>query len=117
MRLAVMEHYTKEQWVIIMKVHYKYGESYAEIVRKVSSHAMAIRIGHRGRATSHRATAFFGGFVKSRVCASKPQTIPQLKAEIQRVIGEIEPQLCGNVIENFVKRTRVCQQSWGTFVG
>jgi hypothetical protein len=51
--------------------------------------------------------------VKSRVYANKPQTIPELKAEIPRVIGENDPQLCGNVIENFVKRARVCQQSRG----
>jgi hypothetical protein len=56
---------------------------------------------------------FLWGFVKSRVCANKPQTIPELKAEIRRVIGEIEPQLCGIVIENFGKRARVCQQSHG----
>jgi hypothetical protein len=30
-----MECYTKEQCVIIVKTHYKYGESYAETVRKV----------------------------------------------------------------------------------
>jgi ABC-type branched-subunit amino acid transport system substrate-binding protein len=30
-----MERYTKEQHVIIVKTHYKYGESYAETVRKV----------------------------------------------------------------------------------
>jgi hypothetical protein len=41
--------------------------------------------------------------VKSRIYASKPQTIPELKAEIRLVIGEIEPQLFGNVIESFVK--------------
>jgi hypothetical protein len=51
--------------------------------------------------------------VKSRVYANKPQKIPELKAEIRRVIGEIEPQLCGNVIVNFVNRARVCQQSRG----
>jgi hypothetical protein len=50
--------------------------------------------------------------VKSRVCANKPQTIPELKVEIGHVFGEIEPQLCENVIENFVKRG-VCQQSRG----
>ena len=55
-------------------------------------------------------------FVKSRVCANKPQTIPELKVEIQRVIGKIEPQLCRNVIESFVKRSRVCQQSRGGHV-
>jgi hypothetical protein len=39
--------------------------------------------------------------------------IPEFKEEIRRVIGEIEPQLWGNVIENLVKRARVCQQSRG----
>jgi hypothetical protein len=51
--------------------------------------------------------------VKTRFYANKPQTIPELKAEIRRVTGEIEPQLCGSVIENFVKRARMCQQSRG----
>jgi hypothetical protein len=55
----------------------------------------------------------FGGFVKSRVYTNKSQTIPELKAEIRRVIGETEPQLYGNVMESFVKRARVCQQSHG----
>jgi hypothetical protein len=31
---------------------------------------------------------FLWGFVKSRVYANKPQTIPELKVEIRRVIGE-----------------------------
>jgi len=56
---------------------------------------------------------FLWGFVKCRVYANKPQTIPELVAEIRHGIGEIEPQLCGNVIESFVKRARVCQQSCG----
>jgi hypothetical protein len=106
-----MERYTKEQRVIIVKTHHKYGESYAETVRKVSSHAMVIRIGHLRSCDLTPCNFFLWGFVKSRVYAKKPQTIPELKAEIRRVIGEIEPQLCGNVIENFVKRARVCQQS------
>jgi len=55
---------------------------------------------------------FLWGFVKSRVYANKPQTIPELKA-IGRVTGETEPQLCGNFIENFVKRGKVCQRSRG----
>jgi hypothetical protein len=57
--LVVMERYTKEQHIIV-KTHYKYGESCVETVRKVSSHPMVIRIGHRGRAIWHRATSFFG---------------------------------------------------------
>ena len=59
----------------------------------------------------------FWGFMKSRIYANKPQTIPEFKVEIRSVIGKIEPQLCGKVIESFVKRTRVCQQSWGKFFG
>ena len=50
----------------------------------VSSHAMAIRIGHRGRATS-----FFWGFVKSRVYANKSQTIPELKVEIRLSLAKV----------------------------
>ena len=46
---------------------------------------------------------FLWGCVKSRVYVNKPQTIPELKAEIQRVIGTTELQLCGNVIQSFVK--------------
>jgi hypothetical protein len=56
---------------------------------------------------------FLWGFVKSRVYANKPQTIPELKAEIRHAIGEIGPQLCANVMDSFIKRTRVCQQSLG----
>jgi hypothetical protein len=46
LRLVVMERYTKEQRIIIVKTHYKYGENFLA----VPTHAMAIRIGHRGRA-------------------------------------------------------------------
>jgi len=46
----------------------------------------------------------------------KPQTIPELKAEIRLVIGETEPQLCENVIENFVKNASVCRQSSGEYL-
>jgi hypothetical protein len=56
---------------------------------------------------------FHWGFVKSHVYANKPQTIPEIKAEIRHVIGEIEPQLCANVMESFVKRARMCQQCLG----
>jgi hypothetical protein len=56
--------------------------------------------------------------VKSRVYDNKPQTVPELKTEIRRVTGEIEPQLCGNVIEEFRQKSKsVPAESWGTFVG
>ena len=35
LRLVVMERYTKERCVIIVKTHYKYEESYAETIRKL----------------------------------------------------------------------------------
>lgn len=56
---------------------------------------------------------FLWGLLKGKVYANKPQTIPELKQEIQLAIEAIEPQLCQNVIENFTKRVRVCQQARG----
>lgn len=56
---------------------------------------------------------FLWGFVKSNVYVNKPKTIPELKMAIRSVIGEIEPQLCDNVIKNFVERVKVCHQSRG----
>jgi transposase len=35
LRLVVLERYTKEQRVIVVKTHYKCGESYGETVRKI----------------------------------------------------------------------------------
>ena len=43
----------------------------------------------------------------------KPTIIQAFKEEIRRCISEIPPQLCQTVIENFVKRTQVSQQSQG----
>jgi hypothetical protein len=56
---------------------------------------------------------FLWGFLISHVYANKPQTVLELKVEIRCVIGEIEPELCRNVIKSFVKRAGVCQQSRG----
>jgi hypothetical protein len=53
------------------------------------------------------------GVVRSLVYANKPQTVPEFKAEIRRVIGETEPQLCGSVIESFVKRARCASRVVG----
>lgn len=60
---------------------------------------------------------FLWGFVKSRAYANNPITIHELKDKIRRIIGEIEQQICENVIENFIKRARVCQQSRGGAFG
>ncbi|EGI66419.1 hypothetical protein G5I_05054, partial [Acromyrmex echinatior] len=56
---------------------------------------------------------FYWGYLKMKLDANHPQTIPELKEEIRRTINEISPQLCQNVIENFVKRMNVCKQSRG----
>ncbi|KZC04047.1 hypothetical protein WN55_03832, partial [Dufourea novaeangliae] len=53
---------------------------------------------------------FLWGYVKDQVNADNPQSIEALKTNIRRVIGEIEQQLCKNVIENFDKRIDVCKR-------
>lgn len=56
---------------------------------------------------------FLWGYLKSKVYVNHPQTIPDLKEEIRRCIEEIGPELCRNVIQNFVKRADTCRQSRG----
>ncbi|CAK9806600.1 hypothetical protein ANTPLA_LOCUS4952 [Anthophora plagiata] len=43
---------------------------------------------------------FLWGYVKSRVYANKPQTIDALKINITNAINDIDPDLCGRIIEN-----------------
>lgn len=80
-----------------------------------------------GRILSHRAEVdwpprscdltpldfFLWGYVKGKVYASNPVTLEQLKNNIREVIAGIGPQLCREVMENFVKRIRCCQRSRG----
>ena len=47
---------------------------------------------------------FLWGYVKDKVYADTPQSIEELKEKIRAVIDEIEPQICENVMENFMKR-------------
>lgn len=56
---------------------------------------------------------FLWGYVKGKVYANNPQTISELKNEIRRVIGEIEPHLCENVVQNLDKRVTSCKKSRG----
>lgn len=37
---------------------------------------------------------FFWGYVKAYVYENKPRTIEELKEEIRRVIGELNPEMC-----------------------
>ena len=56
---------------------------------------------------------FLWGYMKSTVYANNPKTTDDLKDEIPRVILEIEPKLCTQVIDNFNKRMASCQKSLG----
>ena len=44
------------------------------------------------------------GYVKDKFYADAPQSIQELKEKVRTVIDEIEPQMCENVMENFIKR-------------
>ena len=46
---------------------------------------------------------FLWGYVKDKVYADAPQSTQELKEKIRAVIDEIEPQMCENVMENFIK--------------
>ena len=51
--------------------------------------------------------------MKYKVYADAPQSIQELKEKIRAVIDEIEPQMCENVKENFMKRAWSCKRSRG----
>ncbi|GFX14793.1 DUF4817 domain-containing protein [Trichonephila clavipes] len=57
---------------------------------------------------------FLWSYVKSLVCADKPQTLDHLEDNIRRVIGDIRPQMLEKVIENWTSRLdyiRACRGS------
>lgn len=56
---------------------------------------------------------FLWGYVKSKAYVNKPQTIPQLKEEIERVINDINRDVCEKVIANFIDRVTACRDSGG----
>ena len=49
--------------------------------------------------------------VKDKVYAVAPQSIQELKEKMRAVIDEIQPQMCKNVMENFIKRAWSCKRS------
>ena len=51
--------------------------------------------------------------MKDKVYADVHQSIEELKAKIRAVIDEIEPQMCENVIENFIKKAWSSKRSRG----
>ena len=60
---------------------------------------------------------FLWGYVKGKVYRDNPRTVEALKAEIIRVVGEIEQSQCRNVTENFDKRIRYCKDARGGHIG
>ena len=51
--------------------------------------------------------------MKSLCYANKAQTINGLQDNIERVIAEIQPDLCEKVIENWVQRIHAMKRSHG----
>ena len=49
--------------------------------------------------------------MKDKVYADAPQSIQELKEKTRAVIDEIEPQICENIIETFIKRAWSCKRS------
>ncbi|GFW31464.1 transposable element Tc3 transposase [Trichonephila clavipes] len=57
---------------------------------------------------------FLWGYVKSLVCADKPQTLDHLEDNIRRVIADIRPQMLEKVIENWTSRLDYIRASLGS---
>ena len=49
--------------------------------------------------------------MKDKVYADTPQSIQKLKEKIRAIIDEIEPQMCENLMENFMKKAWSCKRS------
>ncbi|GFY20075.1 hypothetical protein TNCV_2147681 [Trichonephila clavipes] len=57
---------------------------------------------------------FLWGYVRSLVCADKPQTLDHLEDTIRRVIADIRPQMLEKVIENWTSRLDYIRASRGS---
>ena len=56
---------------------------------------------------------FLWGYAKDKAYADAPQSIQELKEKMRAVIDEIEPQMCENVMGNFMKRAWSCKRNRG----
>ena len=56
---------------------------------------------------------FLWGYVKSLVYANKPTTLEELRANIELEIAAVSAEMCGRVIENWVRRIDRCQRARG----
>ena len=54
---------------------------------------------------------FLSGYLKSKVYASKPKTIDELKCNIRAEIAAITPEMLANVMQNARKRAAFCVSS------
>ena len=54
--------------------------------------------------------------MKDNVYDDTSKSIQELKKKIRAVIDEIEPQMCENVIENFMKRAWSSKRSRGSHI-
>ena len=56
---------------------------------------------------------FLWGYLKSKVYASKPKTIDELKYNIRAEIAAITPEILANVMQNARKRAAFCVSNGG----
>ena len=56
---------------------------------------------------------FLWGYLKSKVYASKPKTIHELKCNIRAEIAAITPEMLANVMQNARKRAAFCVSNGG----
>ena len=56
---------------------------------------------------------FLWGYLKSKVYASKPKTIEELKANIKAEIAAITPEMLSNTMKNAQKRAAFCVSNGG----
>ncbi|XP_078038620.1 uncharacterized protein LOC144470903 [Augochlora pura] len=78
-------------------------------------HLYKIHLTQKLKVNDHRQRHFFlWGFLKSQVYTSKPRSTDALKVNIAQTIAQIQPELCGKVIDNWSSPIRATVQSrWG----
>lgn len=62
-------------------------------------------IGHQDHVILHRLTIFVKVACKKSNVENSPRSISWLNLDMIRVIGEMEPEYCENILENFSKRS------------
>lgn len=56
---------------------------------------------------------FLWGYAKDQVYANNPKNLEQLKTNLREVMAEILPQMCRNIIGNFLRRIEACKRFRG----